>query len=395
MDFKNILGLLGRGSVPGILYSWLEPIWKGSDSFLGQIFNKGKSLFDSASSPGIFDEVGDFIESYLNKMSGAHQTGAEVEQNQYTAMREDSRYQRSVADMQSAGLNPALMYGSGGSAPSVNSSSGGVAGSGSFADFLQLAMLPLQMKTQQAEIANLNSQASLNEANAAHVNQQKEFEAQLQPLLVEARREANNLTRSERAKINSELDVLSKQAQKYAEEAKTEVEKQAYYIAESALKNAEASQIVALMPYREALMNAETEAARAQAAFSAIQVMYQQRLLDSGYLDSMFREMEANAASAESKAKLQDLQTRIRTGQLINVSEDASLLAKVGAGIVNYPVSVVAGILDMASPVIAATLGATAAVKVAGLKNAGKASTSSSLYLPNGTREFGNSYTVR
>lgn len=329
------------------------------------------------------------VDSLINQMTGAAPTGVQ----QWQASREDNAYQRSVADMQSAGLNPALMYSNSAGGPSA-SSAGSQAPSG-ISDLLQLAMLPLQMQATKAEIGATEAQAAKDNAEAARTVQQTSFEKDYQPLLLEARQVGNDLTRAERNQINANLDRIAADIQKIQAETHTEETRQQLNIAESVLRNAEASQIIQLMPYRQALMEAQTDNERAQAALAAVNRMYQQRILNSDYLDNMFSAMRAQASSSESKAALDDLHQRIRTGSLINVDDDASLIAKIGAGIVNYPVAVVANVLDNASGVIAAGLGAGAAVKVAGLKNAGKQSAPSGLVLPNHTNEFGNTYGYR
>lgn len=386
----NFLKWLGSTIGPQRLYhdaSWLGKIFKsnpdGSTSFDGSAF---QSFLDEP-----FTQINGLVDSFINSTFKSGRTQQQIEQDAYTAEREDTQVQRRVSDMQAAGLNPALMYQNGGSSPSVNTAASD-SGSSGLSDLLQLAMLPLQMRQVNADISNTNAQAELASAEAARTRQQKDFEAELQPLLVEAKKESNNLTRAERNKINAQLDEISANAVKLREEANTEIEKQAYYGAQTILANAEASQIVELMPYRQALMQAQTSEAAVSASLMAVERMYKQRILDSDYLDNMFSEMRSQAASAEAKAKIDDIHSRIRTGNLINVNEDASVLAKIGAGIVNYPVALVANTLDLAAPVVAAALGAGAAVKVAGLKNAGQKSVQSSILMPGSTSEFGNSY---
>lgn len=374
-SFSHFAQWIGARAARNTLFGPIGGMIGNMNDFLNIVTGKGSG-----------DNV---VDSLVNKYSDAGPTGKEL----WQAQREDTAYQRSVADMQAAGLNPALMYGNSAGGPSA-SSAGSSMGPG-ISDLLQLAMLPLNIQATKAQIGATEAQAAKDNAEAARTVQQTSFEKDYQPLLLEARQVGNDLTRAERNQINANLDRIAADIDKIKAETQTEETRQQLNIAESVLRNAEASQIIQLMPYRQALMEAQTDNERAQAALAAVNRMYQQRILNSDYLDNMFSAMRAQASSSESKAALDNLHQRIRTGSLINVDDDASLIAKIGAGIVNYPVAVVANILDNASGVIAAGLGAGAAVKVAGLKNAGKQSAPSGLVLPTHTNEFGNTYGYR
>ena len=372
------------GDILRLLFSGLTSLLTGKSKLevLGDIygghFDKDSQSYKLLSNVPLSSNsgstTGDVISSLVNKYTGAGLTGAEVAQNEWTAEREDTRYQRVVADMQSAGLNPALMYANGSSAPSVNSSAGGVAGSGSLSDFLQLLMMPLQMKAAKADIDKTKAETD-NIKNEIQLKQQSyDFNSMYQPLLIEAREVGNELSRSERRKIEHETDLIVEQVNKTIAEAHTEEQRAVLLASQSILANAEANQIIALMPYKQALVEAQTNEARAAASLNALQAAYQQRILKSDYLDNLFKQMEASAKDSESRAAVSELQSRVRTGKLIDVNADSSLLAKIGAGCVNYPVAVIANVLDSASGVIAAALGAGAAVKVAGLKSASASS---------------------
>lgn len=80
---------------------------------------------------------GGYLDSFLNKKTGAGLTGAEIEQNAWnseeaekqrawTEQMDNTKYQRMTTDMAAAGLNPAMVYGQsvGASAPSGASASG-------------------------------------------------------------------------------------------------------------------------------------------------------------------------------------------------------------------------------------------------------------------------------
>lgn len=103
------------------------------ETFIGSIIRHGwKSKY--------LKNILPFGSSLLNSITGAHLTGAQQEANAFTAQQaqnqmdfqqqmRDTQYQSAVSDMQKAGVNPALMYGS--------SASGNVAPSGAMATSAQ------------------------------------------------------------------------------------------------------------------------------------------------------------------------------------------------------------------------------------------------------------------
>lgn len=131
--------------------------------------------------------IGRSIGSIWNKYTGAGLTGAEKAQQQYTTSERESAqafeermsntaFQRQVADMQKAGVNPALLYGSGANGASTPSSSG-ASSSGfsptSMSDLIQLLTVRKEMKKLDAESAQIRKvgdaamlNAKANEKNA-------------------------------------------------------------------------------------------------------------------------------------------------------------------------------------------------------------------------------------
>lgn len=129
---------------------------------------------------------GNTANSLVNKVTGAGLTGAEQEANQFTAEQaqinrdwqeqmDSTKYQRTVADMMAAGINPALAMSNGvGSAPSGSSGSSVAPGAGiSLSDLFQFALLNPQrelIKAQASQARDLGAaavkNAESNERNA-------------------------------------------------------------------------------------------------------------------------------------------------------------------------------------------------------------------------------------
>ena len=126
--------------------------------------------FDISERPSFFN--GNDLNGYayladlLNKYTGAGLTTKESIDMMYQEFMSNTSYQRQVADMRAAGVNPALVYGgngaNGASTPAANSSN-----NGDFAQLVQMLLLPYQLKEMKANIGLLGSQQAKNQSEAA------------------------------------------------------------------------------------------------------------------------------------------------------------------------------------------------------------------------------------
>lgn len=137
-----------------------------------------------------------YVDSWMNRQSGLHLTGAEQASNAFNAdeaqkqrdweeYMSSTAYQRQVSDMQSSGVNPALMYGgsgaSGASTPSGTSASSVTPGSGGFSmsDLMQFFLIKptieqmranSSMMRDQGKAAIMNAKSNERQAGAAERN---------------------------------------------------------------------------------------------------------------------------------------------------------------------------------------------------------------------------------
>lgn len=129
--------------------------------------------------------------SAVNKYTGAGLTGAEQEANQFSAEEaqkqrdwetemSNTAYQRQVADMRAAGLNPALMYGGAGSS-GASTPSGSAASSVSPSGGFDLISSIMDMALLGAQKSNLEAQTRNIEADTAG----KEIENEFKPDILE------------------------------------------------------------------------------------------------------------------------------------------------------------------------------------------------------------------
>ena len=264
------------------------------------------------------------VNNLWNRATGNALTTAEEQANQFSAdeaqkqrdwetQMSNTAYQRQVADMKAAGINPALaMNGgaSGASTPSGSAATSVTPGASNMSDLVQLFMMPLhmkllksQMKLQSAQAADLTASASKKTAETAGVSIDNAWKDRLYKLEAEGKEARNRLTSAEEKQVYRNIDKAIAETHKLYAEANTETEKQFMYQTEAMLNDAKAWQIAEMMPYEKALSEAKTGAEVASAAASFAQAAYQNGLINAGYIDALVNQANAGATEADARAE--------------------------------------------------------------------------------------------
>lgn len=128
-----------------------------------------------------FGSLTDLIPALVNRITAGELTGAEREQNAFNAQQAEidrqfqadmanTQYQRGVADMREAGVNPALAIGNGGAAaPSGSTASG--SGSGAYLEGMS-ALMSMMMMKPQIDLMRKQGDAALENAAANKISAQ-------------------------------------------------------------------------------------------------------------------------------------------------------------------------------------------------------------------------------
>lgn len=289
-----------------------------------------QNLFSGSSRNG---PLGGFIDAFgqatlgdlHRSLTGSGLTGAEIESNQFNAEQaqlawerseqsaqnqrdwqeqmDNTKVQRSVADMNAAGVNPAMMMGGAGvtastpsgAAASAPAASAGASrrGTASLDSLMNLAMIGQRFKESNAQISLLNSEAYRNRAEAANVEKNTSW--------------LDSINQTSIAEAQSRIH-------KNYEEATTEQSKRENYAADTLLKSANTEQVRTLLPYQVAYTEAKTYHEKVAAMKDAVHAAYEQGLIDSGYIEASVRQLSASASESENSAIAKEVETIVRTG---------------------------------------------------------------------------------
>lgn len=281
---------------------------------------------------GVLSAVASLASQGLNKQYNDETRREQNIFNKYEAQRarewnqqmDSTKYQRTVNDMQQAGVNPALAMNGGVSTQATSNAQAQSAGQiPSNIDMTSAVQAALQAKQLQIQENLAKSQERKNNAEAEATEISNDYAAEYNQLRNEGQKLLNDLSIEQKKEITTKIANIEEATNLLKKQAATEEERKNLTMAEAALKrsmkdktDAERQQIVELLPFQKAMMEAQTENQKAQATLAFINAAYQKKIIDSGYVDDMARKMKSEADSAEAFAAVNTVTKKLKAGDL-------------------------------------------------------------------------------
>ena len=208
------------------------------------------------------------VNNLWNRFTGNALTSSEMQANEFNAAEaekqrnweeymQSTNYQRMVADMQAAGVNPALAMSNGQpSTPSGSSAQSVSPGAGaSMSDLMQLIMLPSQIKLMNAQARNTDSLSAKNEVEIGEIEGKTE---QLRLI----NKYYPRLTEKQIGELSAKIPNIEADTKKKGLEADV-------LVADKVIKDAEAVHASELWHWKVEYEKAHTQEAKDSAAASA------------------------------------------------------------------------------------------------------------------------------
>lgn len=253
--------------------------------------------------------------------------------NKYEAQRarewnqqmDSTKYQRTVADMQAAGVNPALAMQGGVTTQASSNATASAANVGpAQIDLSQVAQLAMQSKQLQIQDKLANAEVRLKNADADLKEKDAKVRDDYNNLMMEGMKISNNLNESQIDQIRANIGKIGEEVELLKKQAATEEERKYLTMAETSLRRTmerktdqDIKNMVALLPFQQALMSAQTEQAKANAAAQLVHASYEQGLIDYGYIGELVQSVYSDRTLKDSEKKSKDIENALKTGEFL------------------------------------------------------------------------------
>lgn len=298
--------------------------WLNRKVYLGKKGSNGTS----SGIESFFENVFNGIRSWFVGKTGQALTGAEEQANEFAHNEaqlafdreleaSNTAYQRKVADLQAAGINPMMAASSGVSLPSSSAASSVSPGAGTFqlAELINLyrmkQMLPLEKAAASAQIENTKAQTDKTKADVEHQRVVNKYIERSEQLRLEGQKLANDLSVTQKSKLQQDIRTAEQELKKLVAETKNEEDKNELILAQSLVQNATARRLTEMLPYEKALSAAQNEAARASAVSAFAQAAWQNGLIDNGMISIAVEQAGYQRDSAEYNSAIDRVRSQV------------------------------------------------------------------------------------
>lgn len=236
---------------------------------------------------------------------------------------DNTKYQRAVVDMQRAGVNPALMMSKG---PISTQAATNISAQGATPAYMNmnavasLAQSISAAKLNNAQARNLDEDSNLKAKQARYYDEMgdkvsqetlmlitdNKYRDEYNQLEIQGKKNANAISEKQIKEVDEKINNLIADTNKKIAESKTEEERAKEVAASAILKNAQAYQIVALLPFQQDLMSSQSFAQRAIGKVHLVEAAFKQGLIDAGAIEAQVRLLNADASEKEIKAITQE-----------------------------------------------------------------------------------------
>lgn len=178
------------------------------------------------------------------------------------------------------------------------------------------AGLFMQGKLAEKELELKNTQIDKLKEDTAGVKLDNQWKDNTLQARSDAESLRNDLTRKQIDQVDSQIKKNEQDVKESIERTKNEEEKRGLLIAQKCLADAQAKEIVSLLPYKKLLTEAQTMAQKASASASWTHAAYEQGLLDSGYIDKMVSDLDASIRQKNSAAEANEAMKAVNAWKL-------------------------------------------------------------------------------